>query len=793
MGILTRRLLRSINQTRGQFIALSAIVMLGVLIYISMSTAFNNLASSQAAFYQKTRFADHFFQVAKAPRQVVQQIEKLPGIAKASGSIVDEVAVLKPENKRAAARIYSYQLLEDELNQIYLFSGRNFENATTNEVIVDPAFAKANNLNLGNTLTIAALGKIHFLSVIGTASSPEFIYPMQDAASVFPDPQDFGIFMLPYGQAEQLFNMQGQVNQIAIEFAPGSNQEEVINIIKEMLVPYGLISNYPRKDQLSHSLLQGELDQLKLASRYLPLMFFIIAAGIQFILLNRLIKTQRLQIGIMKALGLTNLKIVLHYTSYALSVVLTGSIPGIIIGVLLASAFSDIYALFFHLPKNIGGFNGIVIFYSLFLTISIGFLSGILASRQIMKIAPAESMRPEPPKAGGKIWLENFPFIWRNLSSAWKMTFRAVSRNKGRFGVAVLGIASSVMVMMLALFLNDSINFILERYFHQEKKYDYIINFSEYIKESDISYWSSWEEILKMEPVLEIAVKINIKDDAHQINNSEDDLLQGLKYLGGIKEAFDEKGNPLQLPEDGILLSKKTAEKLGLGVGDMIQAKTRLGQGAIRKIELKVMGINEQLFGGASLVSLQTANHLLGQNQVISSVMLKVDPARDRISERLHNVPSVTSIISKTKEKANVMSLMDSMIYFIAVMIFFAAVLSMAIVYNGSIMTLNERRRELASLRVMGFSYQETIRLLGKESIMQTIGGIALGLPGGRILGEAYIASISSDLYSFPAVIYPQTYLISASAALLFVAAGFYLAGKRFKKIDITEAIINKD
>lgn len=792
MATLSRKLWRTINSTRGQFIALVVIVTLGVMVYNGMGTAFDNLSRAQQDFYQEENFADYYFQVVKAPASIGNKIEAIAGVRKASGRIQCDVPLIKEDNDRAVGRLTSYALpMDGEINRLRLLSGRLFTTRTSGsgiEVLIDPQYAAANNIKAGDSITIIAAGKKTSLRVVGTATSPEFIIHALDASNIMPDPETFGIIMMAAEQAEQLLDMPGQVNQIVIKLDPGTDEEIVRQKAEELLKSYGSVGSYPRKDQLSHFMLQAELDGLKINSLYLPLILLLIAAGIQSLILNRLIKSQRPQIGIMKALGYDDGKIIAHYTGYALYVSLLGCLLGIALGILLASLLSQVYSQLFNLPQTIGSLSLKTMLYSVSLSLIVGAASGFLAARSVIRIQPAEAMRPEAPAAGNQIFLEEWSALWSKLSSNWKMSLRSIFRNRSRFVVMVLGVMSAVILLIFAFFNNDAVDYILNHNFQEINRYDYMVRFTEPIKYSEITYWRQWEEVYQLEPLLELPVKTTFKD------KSVDDLIIGMAADGSLKRVLNEAGEHLLIPEEGVLIGRRTAQKLGVKIGDLVNTETKLGIGPPRKAELPVLGINDQLTGSGAYVSLATANRILGESQVISSVMFRASQENtEELEKRLKAMPNVSSVTSRDQELQSYNAMMDTTIIIIGAMLLFSAILGLVIVYNSSIMTFYERRRELATLMVMGYSQPEVVSLLKKETWIQAAVGAILGLPAGKGLGTAYAASFSTDLYSLPVVIYPRSYLLAVMATILFVLMGQFLAARKIKQLDMVEVLKNRE
>ena len=792
MSILNRKLLRTIRTTRGQFIGLVFIVTLGVMVYIGMGTAYGNLSRSQQNFYQATNFADYYFQVVRAPSSVSSKIESISGVAKASGRIQSDVSLLKEDSQRAVGRITSYNLPQTgEVNQLHLLSGRMFASRSSGggiEVLLDPQYAAANYIQIDDTITIIAAGRKINLHVVGTAISPEFIYTLPDAAAMMPDPLNFGIIMMATEQAQLILDMPGQINQIMIKLAPGADEQAVQNRVEELLQSYGNTASYPRKDQLSHAMLQAELDGLKVNSHFLPLVLLLIAAAIQFVILNRLVKSHRTQIGIMKAIGYSDAKIIGHYIAYALCVSGLGCVSGIIAGVFLASFMSAIFSLYFNLPQAIGEINLLTLLQSVALGISIGVISGFLAVRSVIRINPAEAMRLPAPPQGNKILLERWAGLWGRLNSAWRMSLRSISRNRSRSLVTTLGVMSAVVLLVFSMFTNDAVDYMLNRNFQEVNHYDYTVRLAEPIEYREIQYWQQWEDIYQIEPQLEMPIKI------HYNGRSEDELCIGMLSDSDLKRVLNQAGERLQIPEEGMLISRRMAQRLGVTSGEKIKVETKLSGSTTRTSELLVIGINDQLMGSGSYVSLETANRMLNEKKIVNSLMFRAVPGNaDIIENRFNEMPMVSSVTSRAEELQSFHNLLDTTIILIGVMVLLSALLGLVIVYNSSIMAFNERKRELASLKVLGYSNAEVAGILRKETWLLAIIGTILGLPAGKGLGQLYLASVSTDLYSLPVIIYPRSYLMAAIGAVVFVVIGQYLALRKSRELDMVEVLKNRE
>jgi putative ABC transport system permease protein len=785
MYVLYRKLWRGIWSNKGQFFAMALVITIGISLYVAMSTTYSNLGYAQERFYDDNNFADHYFYVVRAPEGVGKQIAGIPGVEKVTARIQQDVAVIKEDGSRASARLTSYPLpLSGQVNSVALKQGRLFEAYPANggaEALLDPAYLEANGLNLGEQVEIIAEGRQVPLTVVGTAIGPEFIYAIKDLSSMVPDPKTFGIFMIPLNQAQEVFNLPGQVNQILVVFAPGADIEAVVSQIEDLLSPYGNLASYPRKNQLSHSLLDSELTSGRIMAKFFPIIFLAIAASIQIILLRRMIRMQRSQIGIMKGLGVSNAAVLFHYCSYALAISAVGALTGSILGLLFSRSLNQLYATYFNLP-NVEGFHFQIIMYSFILAASVGMAAGLSGSAPIVNINPAESMRAQPPGKSTQNILERFPFWWRRLSPLWKMSFRSVARNRMRTLVTVGGVVAAVSLLLISFFMNDAIDYMMKQYYQKEMLYHYQVRFDQPVLSSETLAISRLDGVNSVETFIEIPVKIHFK------GRNVEDVVNGQAQGNQLKTPFDSEGNPMAIPEEGIILGEITARKLGAEVGDLITVETTFNRGAPMISELSVVSINRQLFGSVCYTSLSQANRLLHEADVITGCMLLVDPGRSAaIEAQLSEITGINSITSRQKEIDNITSLMGSSMLFVGIMIFFSLILGLAIIYNSIVMSYNERKKELASLLTLGFTHGEVSGLMLKDTLIQAVPGLIIGLPTGRWLAVFYISSVSTDMFTFPVIISPLSYVLSLLVGLGFILAGYWLATRGLSSLDMIE------
>ncbi len=792
VGILAKKLLNFIKHNKGQYAAATAVVVVGIMVYISLQTTYYNLSQSQSKFYRENNFADYYFQVVKAPEAVTKQISSIPGVKRVTGRIQKDVPIFKTNQDRATARLVSYTLpMDDELNRITLEKGRSFaasQSGSSVEAVVDPKFGPANGISWGDTITVVVDGKERFVNIVGSANSPEFIYPMKDAADILPDPAKFGIFMLENRQAQQLLDMDGQINQVLIEFLPGSDQTRIVESVEDILKPYGMLTSYPRKYQLSHAVLQAKLDGIGSVALYIPAIFLLMAAVIQFIILRRMVKTQRTQIGVMKALGYNNSQIMMHYTLYALAVSSVGAVLGIALGNLMAGGISDLFSFYFNLPGGLKSFDLGTIINALTLSVGIGMVAGLTGSRGVLYIQPAEAMRPEPPRSSSRSWLEKWPALWGAFSPGWKMTLRNIGRNRGRFTVTVVGVMFAVSLLIIAFFYNDAVDYMMKKYFYQGETYDITVRFNSVVSEDELINISRLDGVRCVEAFMEVPVKIHFR------GKGEDEILLAYPENMNMKKLQGENGQLIRVPGEGIIINQRTADKLGIIVGDQVEVETLMTTGPIHIETAYIAGVTQQLFGGGSYINLDQANRILGERHAATGAMIDVQADKiDEIQNQLDGMLGIASVLSRQKEIQIFQEEMSAVTGAMSIIIFFAVVLGFAIIYNASVINFSERRRELTTLRVMGFTLHEISALMLKENILLMVGGIILGLPFGKLMVKSYVESAATEQFTLPVIIYPATYLFSAIGGIIFVMVAHYFAVRGIRELDLVATMKNTD
>ncbi|WP_019851446.1 ABC transporter permease [Desulfitobacterium sp. PCE1] len=749
MVVLRKKLFREIQSNKGVYFACILVIIIGLLSYTSMSIVLENLERAQSKFYETTHFADGFIKVTGYPESQVKKLAQFGGIDHGEGRIVKDARLFeeKSDSNRSLRLVSMSFETPPELNQIQLFSGR-FPVDSSLEILVDPKFFAANGLSLGDNLTLILEGKRSTFTVVGTAQSPEFIYALRSAQDLYPDPETFGIAYLPHNSLKTLVKESGQVNDIVFSLEPNAKFEDVKELLETELKPYGLQGVFPRKDQTSHAILEEELSSLRSMAQALPMVFLAVSSIILYTMLRRLIEQQRGNIGTLKAFGFTNQEIVLHYLSYPLLIGGVGGLLGGLAGIALSYPLTALYEEFFALPGLESTFSLKYLFLGIALSLGFSLLSGMKGSLDILRLDPAEAMRPAAPGSAKKTPLEKLPGLWRSFTSQTQMGIRNVFRAPVRSAFTVVGMAVVFSLMSVSWSMENMMDKLTTFQFQQIQTYDVKISLNSPVTSRSLQYSLAHEPgITRLEPLLEVPATLQ-----NQWHKKEVPLL-GISQDSTLYHVLDQKGNKIPLPDDGVILSERLAHLLQVKVGDSIQVKSPYRREFIAEQDqtLMVRGIIPQYVGLNAFMEIGALQDFLQQGEIATSMLIGMNEEDvSALKSKYRDASQVGSIESAKESLEKIEEMMGSYgftIYFLAVL---AGIAGFALIYNSSIISLSERQRELASLRVLGMTPKEVLKVITSEQWLLTLLGICLGIPLSFALSEAMGQSMSSDLFTIP-------------------------------------------
>ena len=364
------------------------------------------------------------------------------------------------------------------LNDLFLRRGRWVEPGADGEVIASEAFVTANKLDLGESVQAVINGRWKRLTIVGIALSPEYIYEIRGGGSVFPDNRRFGVLWMDREVLGPAFNMDGAFNDVALITAPGANLDEIIVRVDLALATYGGLGAYAREDQLSHSFISDEIAQNRITSNVVPAIFLGVAAFLVHIVLSRLVKTQRMQIAIVKAFGYSNFMVGLHYLELAMVSVLGGIALGAAVGWYFGLKLTALYADFYRFPLLEYKISPVILVQAGLITLAAATLGAVGAVRAAVSLPPAEAMRPEPPARYRLGFFERFR-VAKKLSPAMRMIVRNLERRPVRAAVSIFAICCSVSILVIEFGLFDSLGRMIDIQFRNVQREDVMVILNE--------------------------------------------------------------------------------------------------------------------------------------------------------------------------------------------------------------------------------------------------------------------------------------------------------------------------
>ena len=787
MGILFKKLVRDLREARGQFISLLIVVTIGVMFYSGVNATFRNLSNASQKYYEEYRFGDIWVNFYKVPESLIGKIESIPFVKMASGRIVMDAGINISEENATVRFITLPDVRENVVNDIVIKSGRYFSRDEINQCLVEEEFFKAHQLELGDIIQPVINGNEVKIKVIGTVKSPEFVYTLKDGSELMPDSKKFGILYIKNSFGQEIFGLKGSINSASLLLRSGTDPETAKTEIERYLKSYGITGIIDREEQISHRMLTAEMDGLKSMGSAFPMVFFMVAAVIIYIMMGRMVENQRVQIGILKAQGFTNLQVLCHYLSYSVFIAVTGNILGAVAGRYLGMGFTKLENMYFHLPLDGMRIYPDLVIPASAMTLVFCLLAGYNACKAVFKIMPSEAMKPKSPEIGKKILVEHVKIIWRNLDNAWKMIFRNVFRHKRRAFLTSTGIIFSTALLLIALSMKDSIDFIIEQQYSNIQDYDIKVNFSIFLNPEELSSIKNIPGVVKMEPLLETGVEI--QNGWRKKKTS----LTAIVKEPEMYRIVNKSGEIVALPERGIVLPDKLADQLGINLNDRVYIKPLLP--GKEKIQVPVKGIAKQYIGMSAFIPLDEVNAIIGEGAIVNSAVLRLkdNSYEEEVKKVLKDMSAVSSVQSKADSLDALVQNMAAMASSIGVMIFLSAVLSVAIVYNTATINIFERQRELATLKVLGFKDNEIKKLVFNENYMITGLGLILGLPFGKWLGQVMMTTFTTDFYSFPFVTKPLTFLLSIILTIFFTVMANVILMRKIKSISIVEVLKSRE
>jgi putative ABC transport system permease protein len=784
---LRRKLLRDLWHLRGQVVAIALVVACGVAVVVTSRSAYESLALSQSTYYARYRFADVFAQLERAPETLRERIAAIPGVAAVETRIVAEVTLDVPGlAEPATGRLLSIpERRVPTLNDLHLRRGRWIEPGRRDEVLISEAFAEANGLRPGDAIGAVLHGRWERLRVVGVALSPEYVYEIQ-GTSIFPDNRRFGVLWMSRDALGPPFEMEGAFDDVSLRLTAGAAEDEVIARLDRLLERYGGLGAYGREDHVSHRFISDEIAQNRVFGTVVPAIFLGVAAFLLNVVLSRLVAMQRDQIAVLKAFGYADRAVAGHYLGFALVAVALGSLVGVLLGLWLGARINEMYVNFYRFPVFRYEPGATVIGAAVGASALAAIVGALGAVRRVLALPPAEAMRPEPPARFRPGLLERSGAGARLPASA-RMIWRNLARRPWRAALSVLGMALAVSILLVGRYFVDAVQYLADVQFRTVQREDLTVAFREPLPSTVRHDLHALPGVLRAEPFRVVAARLRFEHARRRVP------VFGLPADAELRRILGADLHPMPPPREGVILTGKLADILRVAPGDRLTIEVLEGERPVRQVV--VAGRVDELLGLSAYMDARALHRLLREQGSWSGAFLRVDATRaDVLNAELKRMPAVAGASSRLAMLASFEStLARSFGIFTSVLVIFASVIACAMVYNAARIALSERGRELASLRVLGFTRGEIAGLLLGEQALLTL----LALPVGFWIGRGLCAAIASayqwELFRLPLVIGPRSYVFAALVIAIAALASGWIVRRRLDRLDLVAVLKTRE
>ncbi len=777
MRALDRKLVRDLRQLRGQVLTICLVVASGIAVYIAMQTAYRSLHTNRDHYYQTYRFPDVFAQARRVPQSTAERIRAIDGVAQIHTRIIAPVRIPLEGGKRAASgQIVSLpDFSPPPLNDVFLRQGRMPDSVHGDEALLLEAFAQVKGIAPGDRISVVLNGTLREVLITGLAMSPEYVFALGGDALSY-ELGSFGVLWMRQSAVAATFELEGAFNDVVLRLQAGASEPAVIQQLDHILAPFGGFGSYGRERHVSHHFVSSELSQLEVQAILIPFIFLAVAAFLVNVVLHRLVQLQRGQIAALKALGYSNLRVGLHFLELVSVIVVIGAVLGIAIGNWMGGALMQVYEQYFRFPYFDHQLDLDVIVGAVAISLLSALAGAVISVRRIVAMPPAEAMRPPAPPAYTQSSLDR---ITRHLiGPLGRMIIRELRRQPLRLMISTLGIATAVLILVLGRFAVDSVDHLMDLQFDRAMREDLAVALREPLPDRVQGVMRTLPGVYYSEGVRVVPIKLQAGP------NSRHTVIQGLPDESQLRALLDREGNEITLPPSGLVLTDVLAERLGVMPGQTLDMT--LLEGDRRQIPMQVTGTVRDMIGMQAYMRHSALTTLLGEQPSVSSVLLAVDA--EHIAEtqaRLYDMPAVAAVERPASARENFdKQQAGSMAVMTIVLAFFASVIAVGIVYNNARVSLSMRSRDLASMRVLGFTRGEiSVVLLGELAVQ-----VLLALPIGMWLGTQTanaLLSIDPENFRMPVMISAKTYAFAGLVTIIAALFSGLLVRRKLDRLDL--------
>ena len=813
---LLKHIFMKIKDNYKRFLSLICMAFLGVGFYAGIQSSSPDMLKTLDNFYDENNVYDiSVISNVGLTEDDLLKLSKIKNVELAI-NIQEKDTYLEIEENNYVVKLIEYN---SQMNNVYIKEGRLPKN--NNEVSVDNALLENNNLKLGDYITID--GKKY--SIVGNVISPLYFSAERPNSNLGSGKVDYyiyvyngsldldaysNIYITVKGAKKYLTNSDSYkklINNVKkdIDLIKDKQQDirydELYSDIIETSEMYGISIDeskfikpkwyiYDRLDNASYKELINASDNLKKIGNIFPIIFFAISVLVSLISMMRMIEEDRVENGTLKSLGYNSFHITLKYVIYSLLATTIGSSVGAIFGsYIIPSVIWNIYKKIFFIPKFIYLLKSDYNALGLWICILCICGTSVIVCIKNLREVPANLMRPKAPKSGKKILLERINFIWKKLKFSDKITIRNIFRYKSRVITTILGIAGCTALILAGFGLKDSIKDVTDFQFNNIIKYDKMLMTNESINQIDI------EKELLNEDKVENFTNVNTQNIKVLFNDEEQEVTMitpdDFNSISKSISLIDLKTNNVidNISDNSCIISEKTAKLLDIDVGDKIS----LLDNDNNKYDIKVSYIIKNYINQYLYINKNTYNNLF-KDYKINSILISLkdeDKNSKEFDKKYISNGYALTIVDNDDIKSSMNDMLGSIDSIVAILIIAAASLAFVVLYNLSNINISERKREIATLKVLGFYPSEVDKYINRETVLLTILGIGIGLLFGSYLSHFIISTCEPDYIMFDRHVYTLSYFYSLFITVIFTIIVTIVTHFNLKKINMVTSLKN--
>jgi putative ABC transport system permease protein len=785
---LDRKLLRDLRRLRGQVASIAAVVACGVMIVVAMYGTLRSVQRAVDAHYARYRFGDVFAAATRAPMPVARRLAAIPGVTAVEPRTTLVVSLDVPGlDLPAGGRVISVpDGGEPALNGVHVRAGRLARPHADDEAVVSVGFARANGLDVGDTLGAVLDGRARTLRVVGLGMAPEFAWELAASGTVTADDRAFGVLWMSRSAVDAAAGMRGAFNDVALRVAPGASRDAVRAAVDSVLAPYGGLGAVARDRHLSHAIVEAEFRSLRVFGITIPLVFLAVAGFLVNVVLARLVATQRGEIAALKAFGYGDRAIGAHFLAFAAAAVGLGAAAGVLLGAWLGGAYTGLYDTVLRLPALRFALDPASVAASVLVSLVAALGGAAAAVRGAVRLPPAEALRPEAPERYRPLLLERLG-LGRALSPAVRMVLRHIERRPMRAASTILGVGLALGLLAGTMSLFDAAFYMIDVQFRATQREDVAVAFHRARPASAVRELARLPGVLAAEAQRTVPVRVRQGAVVRTVP------LVGRATDATLHRVVDRHGAAFRVPPEGAVVTAALAGLLGVRVGDTLRLELPERGGAVRGVE--VVALVDELFGATVYMEHAALAHLLDEAPQATGALLRVDPAhRAAVLARLKRIPGVAGAASRDALIAAWdRQMLQSIRVSGSLAVSCAVVIALGAVYNGARIALSERGRELASLRVLGFRRREVAALLFGEQGALALAALPLGVGVGIAFTLGIARAFVSEEQRFPVVLEPRTFAGAIVVVLAAAVAAGLLMRRRLDRMDLIAVLKTRE